>query len=186
MRSGIASSALYVLNEANGSHCLDMNSAKVRLASGLLYHLSSFIHPSSGDLKWLSNNSPDVCKLAQVYKLVAKTESFRLVALVEDESELQQFNSSYPLDVLRFCKFILEVKKALRAWNRRVLNKQVTFQNIVDLRVLAQSITDLFEYLGLTNICISDERLTSIQDQHQKIADDLESMLVRRISAKEW
>ena len=141
-------------------------------------HLSSYIHPSSTDLKWLSDNCPDVCRLAQIYKLVAKIESFKFVASVEDESRLQQFITSYPRDVLRFFEFILKVKKALRAWNSRLVHKQVTFQNIGDLLLLVQNISDLADYLTLANISISDVRLESIKDQYKNVADSLESVLV--------
>ena len=186
MTSKIASSALYVLTEADSNRCLDMKSARVRLASGLLYHLSSYIHPSITDLKWLSD---DVCRLAQIYKLVTKINSFKFVVSVEDKSRLLQFGTSYPRDVLRFFEFILEVKKALRTWNGRLLRKQVTFQDIVDLSSLVQNIADLADYLALTDISISDDKLASIKDQYQSVAADLECVLVSRIpdlSDLEW
>ena len=188
MTSQIASSAMCVLTEADSNRCLDMKSARVRLVSGLLYHLSSYIHPNITDLKWLSDNFPDVCKLAQIYKLVAKIESFRFVASVEDESRLQHFGTFYPRDVLRFFEFILKVKKALRAWNSRILGKQVTFQNIMDLTSLVRNIADLADYLALTDISISDVILVHINDQYQNVAACLEYMLVRRIPdlSHEW
>ena len=188
MTSQILSSALYVLTEADSNRFLDMKSARVRLVSGLLYHLSSYIHPNITDLKWLYDNFPDVCKLAQIYKLVARIESFRFVASVEDKSRLQHFGTSYPHDVLRFFEFILKVKKALRAWNSRILGKQVTFQNIMDLTLLVQSIADLADYLTLTDISISDDTLSRINDQHRDITVGLECVLVRRISdlSAEW
>ena len=169
-----------ILKESDRNQCFDFKSARVRLASGLLCYLSSHIYPSSNDLKWLSDDAMYI--LANVYINVSRIEALQPAAREEDKSSLLQLCTCYPLDLLSFFKFILNVKEALKAWNLRLQNKQVTFQQIQDLSLLVKQISGLTKLLMLTSdICITKTELLSMRDDYQYVVTTIESLLVRRV-----
>ena len=175
----LISRSTIILRETDRNQCIDFKSARVRLASGLLCYLSSHIHPSSNDLKWLSD---DVCILANVYMNVSRTEALQPAATEEDKSSLLQLCTCYPLDLLSFFEFILNVKEALKAWNLRLQNKQVTFQHIEDLFLLVEQISCLTNLLMLSSdIRITKTKLLSMQDDYQYVVTTIECLLVRRV-----
>ena len=158
-------------------------SARIRFASGLLYRLSFHIHPCGKDLNWLFENQTSVLTIARMHKQVSKIEAFKHVAMAKDGSSLQEFCTSYPQEAVKFFEFILDVKKALRAWNLHLQQKHVSIKDINNLFMFFLEINEIASCLHISELCMTEAEVKSTKEELLSVAANLELVLVRHIPA---
>ena len=169
------------LTDDSDNKCLDMKSARIRFASGLLCRLSVHIHPSSDDLMWLFENTSDVLRIAQIHQQISKIECFKLVALEENENNLQVFSTSYPPEMVVFLKCVICIKKALRVWSHHLKLKQVIIKDIVNLQMFFSDVNDIASCLLVSEISLTEAEAIGNKKELDVVVNNLESVLVRHI-----
>ena len=176
----IVSSTLQVLIKKNTVCCLEVGSARVRFAFAILHCIASHIDPSTSSLKWLSDNSCVVVKLAEAYRAISEIEGCKFICTTdEDTSDL--LSGRYSQELCKFLDFIRALKNALKTWSKKLLSKEMMLIDIINMFELVGVFQKLARAFLMPQDLVKSKVVISVREEYNKVGRRLSDLLVKSV-----